>query len=199
MNGTRNFQDLDDRDLARLHTHFSLPLVVSDVLRRIGPLSDDEEYAVHLALSEMQPDSALLCIALCCQHIAARHSLDDPDAFTLAAESARVVDAYGPLWLHHAEGGAAASESLIVARLGQVPLDLEALTEAMESVGEGLPASDLCAAQLLQAFRIQAESHALIAESYIETLGMAASLSGKAPVRFSSGEPPANDNPDLIP
>lgn len=191
MNG-----ELGAQDLARLHTHFALPLVVSDVLNRIGPLGDDEEYALHLALSEMQPDSALLCIALCCQHIAARYCMEDPDGFALALESERIVDEYGPLWLGHAEGRSAASESVIVSRLGRVPGDFESLIETMEGLEIGLQASDLCAMQMLGVFRTQGEAQSLIAQSYIEALGMAAGL-GRTPVRFT-GQAIANDNPALV-
>ncbi len=79
--------------------------MVADLLPYLEVLTGDEEYALHEMISEMQPDSALLAIAMSAAKIANANRNFSPAFRFLSVECARIAEEYGPLWMRNAVGG----------------------------------------------------------------------------------------------
>ena len=94
---------LSDAQLAALHAKFVVPVAVSRILNRLEPMDDVAEYMIAEMLGAMKPETALLCLALCAQHVAAHcHTL--PIGRLLGLEAERMIEDYGPAWLAQEKG-----------------------------------------------------------------------------------------------
>ena len=129
---------LTDQQLATLHARFVVPIAVQMILNDKEQLDDACEAALHECLSELQPDTGLLCLALCAQHVAVA-AQDSPIVNMLAISAARIADEYGAALL--AEAGHSSvrghqpltnEDALIL--LYQVPEDLEELATLLDAV-----------------------------------------------------------------
>jgi hypothetical protein len=164
---------LSNIDIARLYTKLELPIVVGDALSENHLLAPDEEYAFHQALSDMQPDAALLCMALSAEQIFSCVSPDIPEAVNLVMEADRIIAGYGGLWLARIENDMPVPEEFIIEALKSLPKDFATLREAMAELELQMPLGVDAASQFLGIMQIQSDSQALIAESYLEALGIA--------------------------
>lgn len=88
-------------DVARLHAYLVVPVAVSELLLNAAPLDGDAQYGLHVALSEIDPDSALLAIALSAHRIACDFSRHIPVAGALKMEADQIIQNYAPDWLAH--------------------------------------------------------------------------------------------------
>lgn len=116
----------------KLRQHLIVPLAVSDILYHDLAVEAEMQYGLHLALSEIDPDSALLAIALCALSLAEKNKLKSTMAYALEKEANTIIDDYGPDWLHHHQRGSQPESFESV--LETVPEDLEALADLMEAL-----------------------------------------------------------------
>lgn len=151
---------LTDQQLATLHARFVVPIAVQMILNDSEQLDDECEYALHECLSEMAPDTSLLCLALCGQQVAAAAG-DTSIVRMLGISCKRITDEYGTALL--AEAGYSESrlsdhDALIM--LQHVPEDLEELAALMDATlaesDPHSPAGLLCDILSVQAM-VQAE------------------------------------------
>ncbi len=183
---------LSDKDLARLQTHFCLPLIAGEAMEAQRLLTADEEYAFHEVLSDMQPDAALICMALCCEQMSLNHAADIPAAAALMMEADRILSAYGLLWLAHADQDEDLHEALVMDILKNIPEDMECLEELVAGLELELPANAYTAAQILNIVSIQIDAQTMVAECHLEAAGLCrAEQQEAAPIMLSSV---ANDN-----
>ena len=125
---------LTEQQLATLHARFVVPIAVQMILNDTEQLDDACEAALHECLSELSPDTGLLCLALCAQHVAA-FAKQSPIAKMLAISAARMADEYGAALLAEAgrdEGRLSDQDALTL--LYQIPEDLEELATLMDAV-----------------------------------------------------------------
>ncbi len=156
-------KQLNDQELASLHVKFVVPMVVSQMLQGIEPLDDVAEYTLHDVIGSLEPDTALLCIALCSQHIAA-HAAHMPTALALGAKADKIVDEYGPLWLAHESGNTPLDNHTLHQILCHIPEDLESLTKWLGDTGSELDETLAVPAILCDILALQADSHKDCAE-----------------------------------
>lgn len=130
-------QPLSDRDLAGLHLRFVVPMAVGHLLRGDDVLDDVAEYNIYEMIGELDVDTALLCVALCAQHVAARAS-HTPMGCILGAEAERIVNDYAPLWLAHEAGTLDISSESLDRILSLIPEDLESLGDLLLAAGADL-------------------------------------------------------------
>ena len=160
--------EFSNEQLARLHTKLIVPFVVGDVLKNNEDMSPSIQYALHEALSEMDPDTALLAIALSTGHIAARLCPDVPVSCALKLETEKVVNEYGPDWLAHADGNIPTREGEDLFNvLEHIPEDLEAIADILDATRAHLDVSDPIA-EICNILSMQARAHMEIAD-YILT------------------------------
>ncbi len=160
---------LKQKELATVASKLQVPIIVSDLLHGDEPMTDEAEYALHEAISEMQPDSALLCIAMCGARIAGGRGLNAPAVRLLGIECHKIIEEYAALWLSNAEDGDVDEEQAIEALSGTAE-DLEDLAGLFEGCIAFLNRTNGDAAILCDIMSIQARAQALVAEAYFDAL-----------------------------
>jgi hypothetical protein len=167
--------------LAKLHAKFVVPVAVERMLRGEEPLDDVAEYALNDIIGELQPDTALLCLALCAQHVATRLSYL-PIARTLLMQAETIIGEYGPVWLANEAGSTLPNEKSLRALLSHIPEDLEALGDLLgATLGELDDDSTSVAAILCDILSGQAAAHKETAEAELDQ------IMASAPLRPSAG------------
>lgn len=156
-------------DVARLHAYLVVPMAVQEAILCAAPLEPDTQYGLHVSLSEIDPDSALLAIALSAHHIAAQYMHDIPVAIALKIESEKIIADYAPDWLAHYHSHPVQGDDLFDL-LSNVPEDLESMADLLESVQASIrDPQDPCAA-LCSVLAIQARAHMEIADYVLTEL-----------------------------
>lgn len=165
------FEQLGSTDLAKLQAKFIVPIVVDQMLRDEEPLDDIAEQAMNDILSELQPDTALLCIALCARHIAssANHM---PEGKALAIEAEKIVDEYGPLWITYEQNEQSMDPVIVREILSYIPEDMESLYELIENLQSALEEDHCIAAILCDILCGQIEIHAIETEKQLQALNL---------------------------
>lgn len=156
-------------DVARLHAYLVVPVAVNDALAAAAPLDGETQYALHVALSEIDPDSALLAIALSAHRIAGEYARDIPVAAALRVESGQVIDQYGPDWLANYHNHPVSGDKLYDL-LSHVPEDLEALADLLETLRASIRDPQDPAATLCSVLAVQARAHMEIADYVLSEL-----------------------------
>lgn len=164
---------LSDKDLATLTNRLQTPLIIGDIINGEGSLTADVRMGLHEILSNDQPDSALLSIALGAQKIANSYADISTSMKILNMECDRIIAEYGQLWLKNANAKTL-DDTLVFETLAHIPEDLDALNELLAITGITLKKTAPAAAELCDIMRIQTKAHALIAETFLE--GMEAEM-----------------------
>lgn len=171
------FDPLSRADLAKLQAKFIVPIVVDQMLRDEEPLDDIAEQAMNDIISELQPDTALLCIALCARHIAAT-ATDMQEGKALAIEADKIVEEYGPLWIAYENGGQNLDPVIVREILSYIPEDLESLFVLMENLLGALEEDHCIAAILCDILCGQIEVHVVNAEDQLNALNVEPQIRG---------------------
>ncbi len=156
-------------DVARLHTYLVVPIAVSDALTSAAPIDGDTQYALHVALSEIDPDSALLAIALSAQRLAIDFCNDIPMAAALKMECEKIIQDYGPEWLAHYHDHPMMGDDLYDL-LMHVPEDLESVADFLEAFQTSLRDTQDPAYILCSILAVQARAHMEIADYVLSEL-----------------------------
>lgn len=160
---------LGNKDLAILTNRLQVPLIISDILNGEGALTDDVFMGLHEILSDDQPDSALLSIALSAKQIATTHQDANASIALLSIECDRIIFEYGQLWLRNAQSKDL-DDNLVFETLVHIPEDLEALNELLEITKLYLTTRDPEAASLCDIMCTQAKAQGMIAETFLESM-----------------------------
>lgn len=183
-------QSLKTKDLALMANRLQAPVVMADILGKRGDLSDDVRFGLHDLLSDMQPDSALLSMALTVRAIASTYAPASASMGVMAMECVRITEEYGPLWLAHAQ--AEDTDSLAVANtLSNIIEDFECFIELLELNIDFLKAKDTIAAEIFEILFVQARAHLLIAETFFQALSFseANAVMGALPAKAGDIDP----------
>ncbi len=155
-------------DFSRLQAYLVVPMIVGDIMAGTEALDEEARYGLHDALSEIDPDSALLAIALSAQHVAAKFIGSIPLAVAIKYEAEKMLQEYGPEWLSNYHGGPV-DESMLFEMLQTLPEDLEGLADLLDAMSSSIRhdsiAQDVCAI-----LSIQARAHMEVAEYIIGEL-----------------------------
>ena len=160
---------LSDQDLASLHVKFVVPLVIRDMLTGAELLDDVAEYTLDEIIGELHPDTAVLCIALCAQHLAI-YTDHVPISRALKTESDRIIGDFGGIWLAHENGYPLIHNEEIMDLLINIPEDLESLGDLLLATAADLDESEAIPAILCQILGTQAHMHKDMSESHIDGL-----------------------------
>lgn len=155
-------------DFSTLQASLVVPVIIGDIMLGAEPLDDEARYALHDSLCEIDPDSALLAIALSAQHIAAPFMGKIPLAVAVKYESEKLLQEYGPEWLANYQGGPV-NEDVLFDLLHTLPEDLEALADLLDAMAVSIIHDDT-ARDLCGILSIQARAHMDVAEYIIGEL-----------------------------
>jgi len=161
---------LSAQDFARLQIKFVVPVVIPDMLCGEEILDDVAEYSLHDMMGSLEADGALLCLALCAQHMASAHS-GIAIAHILGAEATRIIDDYAPSWVAHDEG-AILNDAHIKDMLLNVPEELEALSDLFFATGAEMDEANAVSAILCDILGEQSQMHMFGAEEKLSELGL---------------------------
>ncbi len=156
-------------DVARLHAYLVVPVAVSELLMDAAPIDGDTQYGLHVALSEIDPDSALLAIALGAHRIAVDFAKDIPVAAALKMESDQIIQDYAPDWLANYHNHPVCGDALYDL-LSHVPDDLESLADLLETLQTSLKDPQDPAYTLCGILAVQARAHMEIADYVLSEL-----------------------------
>lgn len=171
---------LSAHDLAGLHLKFVVPLVVGDMLQGREALDDVAEYTLHDVMGAFEPDTALLCLALCAQNVAA-HVAHMPSARMLGVQADRIAEEYGPVWLAYEAGMEGPNEDELRRMLDHIPEDLESLGDLMLATCGELDQDHAIAAILCDILSQQAYMHKELAEARVDSLRLTTEPAAKTP------------------
>ena len=184
-------------DVARLHAYLVVPVAVADALASAAPLEGETQYGLHVALSEIDPDSALLAIALSSYRIAQDFTGQIPVASALKMEADKIIQDYAPDWLAHYHDHPVQGDALYDL-LSHVPEDLESLADLLESLQASIRDSLDPAHTLCSVLAIQARAHMEIADYVLSELENENIDAGQdrdmfeTPVLFAGDQPGGN-------
>lgn len=165
-------EELSDRDLAALHVRFVVPMAVAAILRGEEPMDDVSEYMINDILDNLEPDTALICIALCAQRVAG-HTAHAAIGRAMGSEADRIVSEYGSVWLAHEAGQMEMDEAALRAHLSHIPEDVESLGDLLQATGaELMDETDAVPAILCDILGAQAHVHREKAEIELERHGL---------------------------
>lgn len=162
---------LNNAERAALHAKFVVPLVVQDMLRGIEPLDDVAEYSLHDMIGGLQPDTALLCVALCAERVGA-HAAHRAIGKTLQGCAERIIDEYGPLWLAYEQKRACMDDAAIAGLLVNIPEDLEEMGDLLLALCGELEEQHAVPAILCDILGAEAHMHMEFAEMKLEKLSL---------------------------
>ena len=144
-------EDLNAQELDQLRQHLIVPLAVTNILEEDLEIQPDMHYGLHLALSEVGPDSALLAIALCATDIGKKTINISPIAVALLREATEILNDYGSTWMLN-NINAPVPSSLYSEILETVPEDLEGLSDLMDALYVDIEHENQEIASLLKLF-----------------------------------------------
>lgn len=166
---------MNQKDLALMTNRLEVPLVVKALVEQNQEIEDDIHYGLHEALSDMQPDTALLAITISAKAMAGMYAGTNSGSEIISMACERIISEYGPLWLENAriiDSGniKAMNNAYLVSLLENIPEDLETLSELI-NINLSYAAFDNAAvAQICEILQIQADAHAIIAEEFLSLM-----------------------------
>ena len=164
--------EMNDQDLAYMVNALEVPVAIRDILsdKSAGDISDEMHFALHDAISDMQPDAALLTIALSARHIIFAQGMLTPSLQVLEMECKRLIADYAHLWIEEARTPGSVGDTAILSALMTVPEDLEGMADMLQTASDFMLESEQKAQTLLTILHVQARAHSLIAQSFVEAI-----------------------------
>ena len=162
---------LSEKELATVTNRLQVPLIVQDILSDCLEFTDDVRLALHEELSDDQPDSALLSIALAAQKIANTAMGNAAIMKLIDMESNRIIAEYASIWLKNMQEKTL-DDNMVFETLVHIPEDLESLAELLDVACIAFKLEESEAADLCEILAVQARAQALIAVTYLETLDL---------------------------
>jgi len=162
---------MPEKEIAKIANRLQVPLIIADIMNDEGTLTDDVKFGLHEILSDYQPDSALLSIALSALSIANTHKHRAATFSMLKIECERVIAEYGMLWLQNAQARNLDTNT-VFETLIHIPEDLESLSELLEFAKITLEHSDPQAAQLCKILITQSNAQSIIAQAFLDSMDM---------------------------
>lgn len=160
-----------DQDIAKIANRLQVPLIIGDILNGDGALTDDVHMGLHEILSDDQPDSALLSIALSAHTLCTRFESHAATFKMLKIECERIIAEYGMMWLRNAQAKTL-DDNTVFETLVHIPEDLECLSEFLEFAKLTLVNHNKEAAALCTILTTQAGSQSLIAQAFLDSMDM---------------------------
>ena len=157
------FENISQKQVELLNQELIVPIAVSDITTYDLVIEPDMQYGLHMALSEIDPDSALLAIALCIPSIADKAMEDAPIAAILKNEAKNLINDYAPTWLYHHQNPPLSEENYFNI-MKHVPEDLESLADLLDVLCSEIDDEDSIIHVLANLLSIQARAHMDIAE-----------------------------------
>lgn len=161
---------LNDKELAKIANRLQAPLIISDIMAGECVLTGDVQYGLHILISDLQVDSALLCIALGGLQITNSQHKASLGISILKLQCESIVNDYAAHWLQNSSVTGTDSHDM-ADTMSCISEDLEGLSELLDTaLNNRTQAKNDPAFSLLKILSIQAKAHAAIAEEFCDML-----------------------------
>ncbi|MCD8498434.1 MAG: hypothetical protein LRZ85_10450 [Alphaproteobacteria bacterium] len=158
---------MNDQSLALLINRLELPLVVRDLMEQEGVLASDMGYTLHVVLSDMRPDTALLAIAATAQMLVGGMKNPSPGDAVLHGLCARVIEDYAPRWMA-TYGNEDAVQDFLLEIFGRVESDLLSLHDLLKTASA--LQKDEKIAKILNVLEIQSRAQADVVSEFLNLM-----------------------------
>jgi hypothetical protein len=162
---------MNNQTLAALINKLQAPVIVSDILTGKDD-ADETHYALSALISDMQPDAAILAIALSMRKIINPYLNASPSLQMTEIECVRLIEDYAHQWMMNP-----IAENTDPQECGelmeQICDDLEYMEELLDLNINYLQAKDEGGVQLCKLLKAQTSSHHMIAEAISKGLNSA--------------------------
>lgn len=156
----------EDKDHVIVQLQLMAPIVFKDILEGREELDEVTEYALHEILADFDPDTALLCIAMCAEYVS-QHMEDEELGKTLRLVAKNVVEDYGPLWLAHMAEDKDLDTMMLEVYLRDLEEDLAFLGNLLEATYNCLGDFNTPEAVLCDMLSLQCRYHQDMAENHV--------------------------------
>lgn len=168
MQSNEKENKMNDQTLATLINDLQAPLIVSDILT-----GQDKDEATHYALSalisDMQPDTAILAIALSMRNIISPYLQASPSLQVTEIECNRLIEDYAQTRAHNALE-TVTDPAITIDLLEDAIDDLDYMQELLELNINFLSAKDEAAEKLCHLLKAQTNSQKMIAAQALQII-----------------------------
>lgn len=123
---------LSPEEFNSLEKKMIIPVAIAEIVAHQSPLKETAEYEIHLALSEMDPDTALLAIAVSAKILVHQYFAVSPISHAVDMEAGHVINEYAPIWLDYQNIGPMPAR-VYADLLNTMPEDFEALADLLDA------------------------------------------------------------------
>jgi len=120
---------MPEKEIAKIANRLQVPLIIADIMNDEGTLTDDVKFGLHEILSDYQPDSALLSIALSALSIANTHK---HRAATEDLESLSELLEFAKITLEHSDPQAAQLCKILITQSNAQSIIAQAFLDSMD-------------------------------------------------------------------
>ena len=164
---------LSDQTLALMANHLQVPMIISDMVNGPQkPLRDEITYGLHDLLSEMDPLSALLTIAIGTRSLINTAAAETPTVKTARMETGRIIATYQSLWLANAQSPFKDPED-VLCEMQHIAQDLEGLAELLSLLRQDMDPRRMTGLAFADILSTQARAIALTAQHLAEEYDLA--------------------------
>jgi hypothetical protein len=182
MQVTPPHRRLSEQDMAQLYMHTEAALRL-DALLQGQELGDIPQIAVHDAIGAQTPDLALISLSLCALVVGRDFPATDmgPILSELRISAEDNLVTVGRLWLDTSCYGITPERDAAQAIIISIPDRLRILTSIFMELRDALPLENEVMLRAIKTLYYQAESHADLADKFVERLIKPAKKSVKKP------------------
>ena len=161
---------MNNQTLAALTNKLQAPMIVSDILTGKDD-AEETHYALSALISDMQPDAAILAIALSMRKIVQPYLQASPSLQMTELECTKIIEDYAPAWNEEPLSANSDPEESydLLEKAGE---DFEYLEDLIDLNINYLQAKDIGATQLCKLLKAQTSSHRMITETLCHTADM---------------------------
>ncbi len=171
---------LNDKELATIANRLQAPLIISDIMAGECELTGDVQYGLHSLISDLQVDSALLCIALGGLKIANGQHKASLSISILKLQCESIVNDYAAHWLQNSSVTGTDSHDM-ADTMSCIAEDLEGLSELLDMTLNALAqGKNEPVTSLIKILSIQAKAQTAIAEEFSDILSAKAASEATA-------------------
>lgn len=188
---------LNKKELAFMAGKLYVPVATFEAIDMNNNIEADAHYALHDLLADMEPDEALLSIAVTAKSIAERYAGTNSGTELLSMECERLINDYGPVWMQYQKSGKK-DNGYLVGILENIPEDLETLAELIETSLAYASFDNPIIGEICEILQIQAGAHAIIAEEFLDVMEMAQAQNRKTRTTMPENLVAANATSNVI-
>ena len=161
--------NLTRKQIDFLYQKLIVPIAISDIVTYDLEIEPDMQYNLHMTLSELDPDAALIAISLCSSMLIEKISKTAPITSILKNEAENLIEEYATRWIGH-HNNAAISDEVLQNVMRHVPEDLESMADFLDVLCSEINNNNSNIVIIANILSIQARAHMEIADFILQEI-----------------------------